>query len=161
MGHPENPVIVSWTDTIHDPDSRRRAFELFSVHPFMNSGFAAGTARALLGYLREGDRLLNSSALFGVGPWGDQAALNLYCHSDPIRWREVPDAWNYSLAARDLRAYVYRSRRLDRGCQRGPSLRRSWQCGDARDGVHPLPDDMISGRTASPRSTRDSRSSPG
>lgn len=105
MGHPQNHVIVSWTEKIRDADSRRRAFDLLSARPFLNSGFAAGTARAMLRYLREGDRLLNSPALFGVGPWGDQVAMNLFCHSSPQAWHEVPDSWNYSLAARDAREF--------------------------------------------------------
>jgi hypothetical protein len=105
MGHPENHVIGSWTDTILDATSRRWAFELLSNNPFLNSGFAAGTARAMMRYLREGDHYLNSPVLRGVGSWGDQVAMNVFCHSDSGVWREIPDAWNYSLAARDFRDY--------------------------------------------------------
>jgi hypothetical protein len=104
-GYPENPVIVSWTDAIRDLAARRRAFELLSTHPFLNSGFAAGTAGALIRYLKEVDRLLNSSALEGVGPWGDQVAMNVYCHTYPSTWKEIGDGWNYSLAGRSPRDY--------------------------------------------------------
>ena len=71
----------AWTLTIRDPAARRRAFDLLSTRPFLNSGFAAGTARTLLAYLREADRLLHSSDLLGTADWGDQTALNLYCYS--------------------------------------------------------------------------------
>jgi hypothetical protein len=101
-----SPVIVPWTNRIVDPVARRRTFELVSSHPFLNAGFAAGTAGALLGYLREAERLLNSDALRGVGPWGDQLALNVYCHTYPERWSEISPEWNFCLACRgsgDLR----------------------------------------------------------
>src|SRR5262249_52131499 len=68
---------------------------------FLNSGFAAGTASTLMAYLREGDRLLNSAALHGVGDWGDQVALNLYCHTNPGAWRAIESGWNYTLARRE------------------------------------------------------------
>ena len=110
-GYPENPVIVSWTDPIRDLAARHRAFELLSTHPCLNAGFAAGTASTMLRYLKEADRLLNSPALDGVGPWGDQVAMNVYCHSNPCAWREISDSWNYSLAGRSRRDY----RRLPQG----------------------------------------------
>ncbi|MGO9914875.1 MAG: glycosyltransferase family 2 protein [Isosphaeraceae bacterium] len=112
MGYPDNPVIVSWTNTIRDPSARRRAFELMSTHPHLNAGFVAGTASAMMRYLKEADHLLNSPALHGVGPWGDQVAINVYCHSHPSAWIEVPDCWNYSLAGRSARTY----RRFPNGC---------------------------------------------
>jgi hypothetical protein len=102
----DNPIIVPWTDSILDPVARRRTFELLSSNPYLNAGFVAGTARALLGYLREGERLLDSNALRGVGPWGDQLALNVYCHTHPERWSEISPVWNFCLACRgrgDLR----------------------------------------------------------
>ena len=80
-GYPENPVIRTWSDHIADPAAREEAFVVMSTHIFLNSGFAAGTAGALLSYCREGDRLLHSPALHGVGEWGDQPAMNLYCHA--------------------------------------------------------------------------------
>lgn len=99
--YPENPVIRTWSDRIHDPSARARAFETMSTNVFLNSGFAAGTASAILSYLRAGDRLLNSSALHGVGDWGDQVALNLYCHANPGRWKTIDPGWNYTLAGRE------------------------------------------------------------
>jgi hypothetical protein len=110
-GYPENPVIVSWTDTIRDLTARHRAFQLLSTHPFLNAGFAASTARTMIRYLKEADRLLDSPALNGVGPWGDQVAMNVYCHSNPCAWSEISDSWNYSLAGRNRRDY----RRLPEG----------------------------------------------
>jgi hypothetical protein len=107
-GYPENPVIRLWSDRIRDPGARRRAFELMSTHTFLNGGFAAGTVRALIRYLREGDRLLHSTALRGVGYWGDQVAMNLYCHTHPDAWKEVPAGWNYCLAGRNPRHYRVR-----------------------------------------------------
>src|SRR5262249_47191966 len=92
MSDPGNPVVRIWSDYIRDPAARRRAFEMMSTNLFLNSGFAAGTAGALLRYLRNGDRFLHSSALDGVDGWGDQVALNLYCHANPGAWREVPEA---------------------------------------------------------------------
>src|SRR5262249_23434603 len=73
--------------------------------PFLNAGFAAGTARAMLRYLRAADRLQNSSALHGTADWGDQTALNLYCHSNPECWHEVGDEWNYCIYTRPLGLY--------------------------------------------------------
>ena len=43
-GYPDNAAVTGWTLSIHDPLARRAAFELFSRNPFLNSGFAAGTA---------------------------------------------------------------------------------------------------------------------
>ena len=68
LSYPENPVIKTWSDYIRDPAARRRAFEIMSSHVFLNSGFAAGTPRSLSRYLREGDHLLNSTALHSVAP---------------------------------------------------------------------------------------------
>jgi hypothetical protein len=97
----DNPVIRTWSDWILDPEARHRAFEIMSTHVFLNSGFAAGTASALLRYFQEGDRLLHSPALHGVGDWGDQPALNLYCHANPGCWKAIHLGWNYTLAGRD------------------------------------------------------------
>jgi hypothetical protein len=72
-----------------------------SSQVFLNSGFAAGTPRSLARYLRVGARLLNSAALRGVGAWGDQPALNLFCHDYPQAWRAISRTWNYALAGRD------------------------------------------------------------
>ena len=74
---------------------RRRAFELMATHPFLNSGFAAGTAATMQKYFAEAVRLRQSPELRGTTDWGDQTALNLYCHSDGSRWQEIPEHWNY------------------------------------------------------------------
>jgi hypothetical protein len=95
VSFPRNPAVRAWTMSIHDLQARRRAFALLSSRPFLNSGFAAGTAQALLAYFREADRMIHSPDLRGSTDWGDQTALNLYCHSDPRRWHEVDQAWNY------------------------------------------------------------------
>jgi hypothetical protein len=117
--YPDNPVIRPWSDWIIDPSARARAFELMSNHVFLNSGFAAGTASALLSYFREGDRLLNSPALRGVDYWGDQVALNMYCHSNPGCWETIEPGWNYTLAGRESDEYRItldgRAKRLDGG----------------------------------------------
>jgi hypothetical protein len=99
-GHPENTAVANWTRSIHDPTARRTAYELLTRRPFLNSGFAAGSAHALRTYFQEAEHLLNSPALQGTSDWGDQTALNLYCHSDPQRWQEIEDVWNYCLFAR-------------------------------------------------------------
>jgi hypothetical protein len=102
-----SPTIGPWTSWIQDPGARRRAFELLSAHPFINSGFAAGTARTLLAYFRQGDRLLNTT-LRGVDYWGDQVAMNYHVHSDPTVWREIAEGWNYCIIFRDRRSYRIR-----------------------------------------------------
>ncbi len=102
-----SPVIGSWTDTIRDPAARRRTFEIFSTTPFVNAGFAAGTAGALRDCFLAAGRLLDTS-LVGVGPWGDQVAVNCYIHTVPGVWQEIPDAWNYCLSCRDPRTFRFR-----------------------------------------------------
>jgi Glycosyl transferase family 2 len=106
--YPQNPAVVEWTCTITDPEGRRRTFALLAKNPFLNSGFAAGTARALLRYLVEAHRLRHSSALRGTADWGDQTALNLYCHADPRRWLGIDEGWNYCLFMRNRGAYRVR-----------------------------------------------------
>lgn len=101
-GHPHNGAVRAWTLSIRDPEARQRAFQLLASRPFLNGGFAAGTARALLQYLREAQRLLHSPALEGASG-GDQIVLNFYCHSDPNRWHEVDETWNYCLHSRRRR----------------------------------------------------------
>jgi hypothetical protein len=100
----ESPVIVPWTDHIKDPVARRETRELLSAMPFINAGFAAGTARAFMSYLREGDRLLNT-ILKGVLHWGDQVAMGHYLHHHPSAWLEIPDGWNYCIIFRNPRTY--------------------------------------------------------
>jgi hypothetical protein len=98
--HPENTAVARWTQSVRDPEARRRAFDLLSTRPFLNSGFVAGTARSLLDYVHEADRALRSAPLLGTSDWGDQTALNLYCHSHPDRWLEVAEGWNYCILDR-------------------------------------------------------------
>ncbi len=95
LGYPYNRAIVGWTRTIRDPAMARRAFELFSSRPFLNSGFAAGTAQTMKNYFTEAMRLRQSPDLIGTTDWGDQTALNLYCHHDADRWHEIPESWNF------------------------------------------------------------------
>ena len=94
-GYPDNAAIVGWTRSISDQQMSQRAFELFAMHPFLNSGFGAGTAAALRNYFAEATRLRSSDELRGTSDWGDQTAMNLYCHSDTSRWHEIPQSWNY------------------------------------------------------------------
>jgi hypothetical protein len=96
----ESTTCWKWTELIQDPEARARALDLFRGCLTINSGFAAGTARTMLGYLKEADRLLNSPALEGTGDWGDQTAMNLYCRSNPHTWREIPTGWNYCILGR-------------------------------------------------------------
>jgi hypothetical protein len=103
-----SPVIGSWTATIRDPVARRETFEIFCTTPFINAGFAAGTARALLDCFGVANRLLDTS-LVGVGPWGDQVAVNCYIHTTPGVWQEIPDGWNYCLSCRDPRTFRFRA----------------------------------------------------
>lgn len=97
FGIHDNPVALDWVRSIADARARRFALELLSNSPYLNAGFAAGTARTMCQYFTKANRLLNSSALRGSSDWGDQTALNLYCHSDSSRWREIPRSWNYAL----------------------------------------------------------------
>lgn len=94
-GHPENRAVAAWTGSIADPVYRQRAFDLLARRPFLNSGFVGGTAQALLAYLRTAEEMYRSPVLAGTTDWGDQTALNLYCHSDPTRWQEIDEGWNY------------------------------------------------------------------
>jgi len=113
----QNPGIRHWVDLIWDPDARRWAMDLFTDHPVLNSGFAAGTARVMARYLREAERLRNSTALRGSSDWGDQTALNLYCRSNPQAWREIATGWSFCLVGlgpRDFRVHPDgRTERLD------------------------------------------------
>ncbi len=108
---------LGWAETIQDPEARARALGLLQDCNIINSGFAAGTARAMLHYLREADRLLNSPALHGTSDFGDQTAMNLYCRSNPHAWLEIPRGWNYCLTGLSPRDYRVspdgRTKRLD------------------------------------------------
>jgi hypothetical protein len=41
--------------------------------------------------------MLKGSELLGTSDWGDQMALNVYCHSDPSRWKTIDQRWNYCI----------------------------------------------------------------
>lgn len=94
-GYPLNGVIRPWSLSIHSPSHRQRAFELLKTNPFLNSGFAAGTARAMLPYFLAAAEMRYGPALRGTTDWGDQMCLNLYCHQHPERWRFINHRWNY------------------------------------------------------------------
>jgi hypothetical protein len=104
VGIGESPVIVPWTDHIFDPVVRRETRELLATMPFINAGFAAATAGALMTYLEEGDRLLRTK-LQGVLHWGDQVAMGYYLHHHPTAWREISDGWNYCIIFRNPSTY--------------------------------------------------------
>jgi hypothetical protein len=96
-GFPENGATVHWTLSIADPTARRFAYNLITTNPYLNGGFAAGTASTMLRYLRGAHSIRHSSAMYGSTNAGDQTAMNLYCHSEPSRWREIEPGWNYCL----------------------------------------------------------------
>ncbi len=98
--HPENAAVADWTLSIHDPESRKCAFELLAPRPVLNAGFAAGAVPAMLRYLQGAHELRHSKAMRGTADWGDQTAMNIYCHSDPSRFLAVDDRWNYCLCGR-------------------------------------------------------------
>ncbi len=100
LSHPETFVVEEWIGYIRDLEARARVFAIMGANPFLNSGFAAGTASAMRRYLREGDALLHSNELDGVIHWGDQVAMNVYCHTQPEVWQEIDEGWNYCLALR-------------------------------------------------------------
>jgi hypothetical protein len=102
-GYPENDVVAGWTLSITDPDARRYAFELLSRNPYFNGGFGAGTVSSLLRYLQVTHELLHSKALQGTADWGDQTAMNIYCHSVPDRYLAIDERWNYCICGRPAR----------------------------------------------------------
>ena len=95
-----NPSMIHWTRSIKAERERRRAFALLSSRPILNSGFAAGTAAALMRYFQAAHRLRNSADMHGSTDWGDQVAMNLYCYSTPNAWCLVEERWNYCLVHR-------------------------------------------------------------
>jgi hypothetical protein len=105
FGYPDNGIIPYWCSFIVDPEARRRAFEVLSTCPFLNSGFAAGTARALAHHLGEIHKLIDAGAVRGLEWASDQVVMNLYCHAHPGAWRAIPDGWNYCLAGRNPREF--------------------------------------------------------
>jgi hypothetical protein len=94
-GFPFNRAIPAWCLSIRDPAHRQRAWGLLRTRPFLNSGFAAGTARVMGEYLQAARRLRHGPELLGSTDWGDQMALNLYCHLHPDRWLAIDEGWNY------------------------------------------------------------------
>lgn len=94
-GYPHNAVIPAWSLSIRDPAARTRAFSLLKSNRFLNSGFAAGSAATMHAYCVRGDGMLKGTELLGTSDWGDQMALNIYCHGDPSRWRSIDQRWNY------------------------------------------------------------------
>ena len=57
-------------------------------------------------YLKAAVSFRESAALAGTTDWGDQTALNLYCHSQSDGWVEIDEGWNYCLHDRH-RGEVY------------------------------------------------------
>ena len=106
-GYPDNPAVAKWTQSISDPSARCAAQEVVYRNAFLNSGFAAGTAGVLSKYFRTVANWYDSPKLGGSKCWGDQLALNVYCHSHPDAWQEIPESWNYCLCLRD-RKTMYR-----------------------------------------------------
>jgi hypothetical protein len=111
-GYPHNAVIPAWSLSIIDASQRRKAFELLRANPFLNSGFAAGTAKTMLRYFREAGEYRRSPRLRGTTDWGDQMGLNLYCHRDPSRWRSIDPRWNYCVHDRPFGAVQIRHGRV-------------------------------------------------
>ena len=115
----QNTIAREWVETIRNPKSRARALELYLKSPIINSGFGAGTVKAVKRMLEQTHRLLHSEATMGSTDWGDQTALNLACHSNPDAWLEIPMEWNYCLCWRPRNAYRVRPdgrvQRLDGG----------------------------------------------
>jgi len=94
-GYPHNAVIPAWSLSIRDQDARSHAFALLKSNPFLNSGFAAGSAATMHAYFERGEAMLKGPALLGTSDWGDQMALNIYCHNAPNRWMSIDQRWNY------------------------------------------------------------------
>ena len=89
--------------------------DLFFKNPVINAGFVASTASVMLRYFREAVHLRHSSSLLGSIDWGDQTVLNLYCHSQPHKWREIASGWNFCLCGRMPGEYrVHRDGRTER-----------------------------------------------
>ncbi len=94
-GYPYNQIIPAWSLSIHDPHHAQQAFELLQRNPFLNSGFAAGSAAAMRRYFRSAAAMRQGPELYGTSDWGDQMGLNLYCHTHPHLWQPVDPRWNY------------------------------------------------------------------
>ena len=101
-GYPDNQVIPAWSLSIRNAAWRLKAFDLLKRSPFLNSGFAAGTARVMADYFAHASRMRRGDELTGTTDWGDQMCLNLYCHLDPRRWRAIDERWNYCVHDRPV-----------------------------------------------------------
>lgn len=95
--YPENEIVIPWTFSISDPFFRQQTFDLLKNAPFLNSGFAAGTASAMTRYFRDAHRMRFGPELSGSTDWGDQMCLNRYCHFDASRWWALNQGWNYCI----------------------------------------------------------------
>ena len=95
-------AVYNWTHTIYHKAERNRLYRLLRQNVYLNSGFAAGTAAAMSLYLSTAAKLSNSSTLKGTTDWGDQTAMNAYCHSYPERRAVISDDWNYTLVHRKV-----------------------------------------------------------
>ncbi len=107
-GYPQNQVIRPWCLSICDPSHRHRALELLMKNPFLNSGFAAGSASIMRHYFQFAVAARNGPQLSGTTDWGDQMCLNLFCHSQPERWRRIDQRWNYCVHDRPVGEVVVR-----------------------------------------------------
>jgi hypothetical protein len=105
--HPESPTITNWTRGIDDPAMRRKVRALLYPRPWLNAGFVAGNAGALLQYFGTVADWYDKPLLAGANNKGDQLALNVYCHTNPDVWQEIPESWNYCLCRRNPKL-VYR-----------------------------------------------------
>ena len=94
-GYPETQIIPAWSLSIRDPHHAQQAFELLQRSPFLNSGFAAGSAAAMLQYFQSATQMQQGPELYGTSDWGDQMGLNLYCHQHPHVWQPADQRWNY------------------------------------------------------------------
>ncbi len=94
-GYPLNAVIPAWSLSIREQAARLRAFSLLKNNAFLNSGFAAGSAATMHAYFARGHAMLHGPELLGTSDWGDQMALNIYCHSKPSGWISLDQRWNY------------------------------------------------------------------
>lgn len=96
---------VRWARCIPNPAVRRYVVQLLATGANLNGGFAAATAKTMLQYLKGAHRIRHSKALLGSREWGDQPAMNLYCHADANRFLAVDERWNYCLHRRNLKEY--------------------------------------------------------
>jgi hypothetical protein len=98
-------VNDEWTRSIINSQARRDAQRIISNRPFINSGFLAGSARALIKYFDTVAHWYDTPKLGGSWDPGDQMALNLYCRSNLEDWRQIPESWNYCLCGRNRKTF--------------------------------------------------------